>query len=126
MTIDLEESDSLKNKTEYNLREIQLIIDAMNSTRTISAQTRVELHALSSNIQQDLDAFEEQFGDMLKECYNNMSKLRRHTNEGLKSNRFEVDRLEVEMNICAAFCSEISQKSEKMYADCLQTEKESL
>ena len=37
MTIDLEESESLKNKTDFNLKEMELITNNMIETKQIAS-----------------------------------------------------------------------------------------
>jgi len=59
MTIDLEESESLKNKTEFYLNEVRVISDTFYSTKEMARETRSEIQTVVKEITQDLVRFHE-------------------------------------------------------------------
>ena len=57
MTIDLEESESLKNKTDFNLKEMELITNNMIETKQIASQTIHGFATFIKDMVEDMTSF---------------------------------------------------------------------
>lgn len=86
MMVDLEEGNSLKNNTDFSLKEMRIATEAMQRTREETQAIRGEFQCLVEGLVEDLDEFEFYFRQQLGATYDNLSKMRRETSKDLKRN----------------------------------------
>lgn len=86
MMVDLEEGNSLKNNTDFSLKEMRIATEAMQRTREETQAIRGEFQCLVEGLGEDLDEFEFYFRQQLGATYDNLSKMRRETSKDLKRN----------------------------------------
>jgi hypothetical protein len=120
-TGDLEEVDNLNNKLEVLSKDAQSLQRALLNVKESKNECRATYFQFCQNVTDELDTFSQAFEESLRQCYSSLSSLRRETNEELKANRLDFDKLRGDMNICTSFTSDLRQKASVMVTDYVKT-----
>lgn len=96
------------------MKEIALAEIQMQQCKKSTDEIQSSLRSFIDNAVDDLAHFQSEFAETLRLCYSNMSKLRRETNEEIRGNQKELQKVTSDLTICKSVLNDMIKKGEQL------------
>ena len=72
------------------------------------------MRSFIGNAADDLTCFHSEFAEALRLCYSNLSKLRRETNDEMRGNKKELQKVASELAVCRSVLNDMALQGEQI------------